>query len=48
MTYGDWFTAALIAAYAVGAVLYVYELNGPKALYFFGAAVLTLGVLLME
>jgi len=46
MTTGDYLTLGLIAAYVVIGVCYWG--NWPKFLYFMGAAVLTVGVLLMK
>lgn len=37
----------LISLYFACAILYVYEHNWPKAVYFAGAVILTIGVALM-
>ena len=46
MTPAKWLNLTLIGAYLVLAMLYGWERNWPKMLYWIGAMILTTGVLL--
>lgn len=45
---GGWLLTVLIAEYVIIAVVYLVERDYPKALYFTGAIILSLGVLWMK
>jgi len=48
MKLGNWLTLLLIVVYVVAGLLFAYDRDWGKLLYFMGAAILTLGVLMME
>ncbi len=48
MITGDWLMKGFILFYALTTLVYAYEGNVPKALYFGGSVILSVGVLWMK